>query len=68
MAPGLIWIEITESAIIDDPNHAIETEEMMTRLKDLRCDLAQGYRLSRPLPPDKLEAWLDAWQASADAA
>ena len=68
MAPGWIWIEITESAIIDDPNHAIETEEMTARLKDLRYDLAQGYRLSRPLPPDKLEAWVDAWQASVEAA
>ena len=46
----------------------VETEEMMTRLKDLRCDLVQGYHLSRPLPPDKLEAWLEAWQASVEAA
>jgi diguanylate cyclase (GGDEF)-like protein len=143
VAPEWIWIEITESAIMDDPNHAIETldrlhalgirlsiddfgtgysslsylkrmpvdelkidksfvmgmfehkddetivrstidlghnmglkvvaegvetEEMMARLKDLRCDLAQGYHLSRPLPPDKLEAWLEAWQASVEAA
>jgi diguanylate cyclase (GGDEF)-like protein len=131
-----VWIEITESAIMDDPNHAIETldrlhalgirlsiddfgtgysslsylkrmpvdelkidksfvmgmathkddeiivrstidlghnmglkvvaegvedESMMLRLKELRCDLAQGFHLSRPLPPAKLELWLSEW-------
>jgi diguanylate cyclase (GGDEF)-like protein len=143
VAPEWIWIEITESAIMDDPNHAIETldrlhalgirlsiddfgtgysslsylkrmpvdelkidksfvmgmfdhkddetivrstidlghnmglkvvaegvesEAMLLRLKDLRCDLAQGFHLSRPLPPAKLEAWLQEWQESAEAA
>jgi EAL domain-containing protein (putative c-di-GMP-specific phosphodiesterase class I) len=141
VAPESIWIEITESAIMDDPNHAIETldrlhalgirlsiddfgtgysslsylkrmpvdelkidksfvmgmalhkddetivrstidlghnmglkvvaegvetEEMLERLKTLRCDLAQGYHLSRPLPPAKLEAWLEAWQTNPE--
>jgi EAL domain-containing protein (putative c-di-GMP-specific phosphodiesterase class I) len=143
VAPEWIWIEITESAIMDDPNHAIETldhlhalgirlsiddfgtgysslsylkrmpvdelkidksfvlgmfdhkddetivrstidlghnmglkvvaegvenEAMLMRLKDLRCDLAQGFHLSRPLPPAKLEVWLQEWQESAEAA
>ena len=36
----------------------VETEEVLHRLKSLRCDLAQGYFMSRPLPPDCLEAWL----------
>jgi len=132
----LLWIEITESAIMDDPNHAIETldrlhalgirlsvddfgtgysslsylkrmpvdelkidksfvmgmtenrddetivrstidlahnmglkvvaegvesEAVLQRLTDLECDLAQGFHLSRPLPPDRLEAWLNSW-------
>jgi diguanylate cyclase (GGDEF)-like protein len=136
VAPEMLWIEITESAIMDDPNHAIETldrlhalgirlavddfgtgysslsylkrmpvdelkidksfvmgmtehkddetivrstidlahnmglkvvaegvesEEMLTRLRELRCDLVQGYLLTRPLPPLKLEAWLIDW-------
>jgi diguanylate cyclase (GGDEF)-like protein len=139
VAPEWIWIEITESAIMDDPNHAIETldrlhalgirlsiddfgtgysslsylkrmpvdeikidksfvmgmgqhkddetivrstidlghnmglkvvaegvetEEMLERLRELRCDLAQGFHLSRPLPPAKLEAWLDVWRVT----
>ncbi|WP_277186791.1 EAL domain-containing protein [Caballeronia sp. BR00000012568055] len=136
--PAWIWIEITESAIMDDPNHAIETldrlhalgirlsiddfgtgysslsylkrmpvdeikidksfvmgmadhkddetivrltidlghnmglkvvaegvenEEMLMRLKELQCDLAQGFHLSRPLPPARLELWLNGWKA-----
>jgi EAL domain-containing protein (putative c-di-GMP-specific phosphodiesterase class I) len=138
VSPEWIWIEITESAIMDDPNHAIETldrlhalgirlsiddfgtgysslsylkrmpvdelkidksfvmgmvhhkddetivrstidlghnmglkvvaegvedEALMQRLKDLRCDLAQGFHLSRPLPPAKLELWLKGWES-----
>lgn len=134
--PEMLWIEITESAIMDDPNHAIETldrlhalgirlaiddfgtgysslsylkrmpvdelkidksfvmgmtqhrddetivrstidlahnmglkvvaegvesEVVMRRLAELRCDLAQGFHLSRPLPPSKLEDWLRDW-------
>jgi diguanylate cyclase (GGDEF)-like protein len=136
--PGRIWIEITESAIMDDPNHAIETldrlhalgirlsiddfgtgysslsylkrmpvdelkidksfvmgmanhkddetivrstidlghnmglkvvaegvesAEMMAHLKELRCDLVQGFHLCRPLPPAKLEVWLKGWES-----
>lgn len=135
--PSWLWIEITESAIMDDPNHAIETldqlhrlgihlsiddfgtgysslsylkrmpvdelkidksfvmgmaddkgdetivrstidlghnmglkvvaegvenEAVLDHLKLLRCDLAQGYHVSRPLPPEKLEIWLNDWQ------
>jgi len=137
VSPRWIWIEITESAILDDPNHAIETldrlhalgvrlsvddfgtgysslsylkrmpvdelkidksfvigmaddgddeiivrstidlghnmglkvvaegvesEAMLERLKVLRCDLAQGFHVSRPLPPEDLERWLVGWE------
>ncbi|MGA7815980.1 putative bifunctional diguanylate cyclase/phosphodiesterase [Caballeronia sp.] len=137
VSPRWIWIEITESAILDDPNHAIETldrlhalgvrlsvddfgtgysslsylkrmpvdelkidksfvigmaddeddeiivrstidlghnmglkvvaegvesEAMLERLKVLRCDLAQGFHVSRPLPPEDLERWLAGWE------
>jgi diguanylate cyclase (GGDEF)-like protein len=132
----MLWIEITESAIMDDPNHAIDTldrlhalgirlsiddfgtgysslsylkrmpvdelkidksfvmgmaenkddetivrstidlahnmglkvvaegvesEAIVQRLAALHCDLAQGFHLSRPLSPDRLEAWLRRW-------
>ena len=139
VSPEWIWVEITESAILDDPDHAIETldrlhalgirisiddfgtgysslsylkrmpvdelkidksfvmgmanhkddetivrstidlghnmglkvvaegvetEEMLEQLKEMRCDLVQGYHLSRPLPPAKLELWLQGWESN----
>jgi diguanylate cyclase len=38
----------------------IETRAVWERLLELGCDTAQGYLLSRPLPPDELSAWLRA--------
>jgi diguanylate cyclase (GGDEF)-like protein len=140
--PSWLWVEITESAIMDDPNHAIatldqlhglgihlsiddfgtgysslsylkrmpvdelkidrsfvmgmaddkddetivrstinlghnmglkvvaegvENEATLRHLKALRCDLAQGYHVSRPLPPAKLESWLAEWRKGVEA-
>ncbi len=36
----------------------VETLEIWRMLEALGCDLAQGYYLSRPLPPDDLLAWI----------
>src|SRR5829696_3038372 len=36
----------------------VETEPAWTALRELGCTLAQGYYLSRPLPPELLTAWL----------
>ncbi len=33
----------------------VETADQAARLRDLGCDLGQGYHFARPLPPD--EAW-----------
>ena len=38
----------------------IETAQVWERLLELGCDTAQGYLLSRPLPPAELGAWLSA--------
>jgi diguanylate cyclase (GGDEF)-like protein len=40
----------------------VETEAVYRRLRELGCDEAQGYLLSRPLPPAALEGWLADWQ------
>ncbi|CAN7489592.1 EAL domain-containing protein [Caballeronia sp. LjRoot29] len=42
----------------------VETEEMLEQLKEMRCDLVQGFHLSRPLPPAKLELWLHGWESN----
>ena len=37
----------------------VETEAIWDRLRDLGCNVAQGYFLSRPVPAEKLQAWLE---------
>lgn len=36
----------------------VETETALNMLKQLKCDYAQGYYLSRPVPADELIKWL----------
>jgi diguanylate cyclase (GGDEF)-like protein len=36
----------------------VETENAWVKLKELGCDLAQGYYMSKPLPPEELTDWL----------
>jgi diguanylate cyclase (GGDEF)-like protein len=38
----------------------VETQVLWDRLKDLGCDVVQGYFLSRPMPIADLQAWLAA--------
>jgi diguanylate cyclase (GGDEF)-like protein/PAS domain S-box-containing protein len=37
----------------------VETRAIMERLAQLGCDFAQGYYVSRPVPPDELGIWFD---------
>ena len=39
----------------------VETEAIWNQLVTLGCDLAQGYYLNRPVPPEDLEVWLRDW-------
>jgi len=36
----------------------VETPAAWEALRAIRCDVAQGYVLTRPLPADRLSAWL----------
>ena len=42
----------------------VEDAATLERLRDLGCDEAQGYHLSRPLPGDDLGRWLRAFRAA----
>jgi EAL domain-containing protein (putative c-di-GMP-specific phosphodiesterase class I) len=39
----------------------VETEESYASLGALGCDYAQGYFLSRPLPPEKFSVWMQVF-------
>lgn len=40
----------------------IETEEQLKLLRELGCDVAQGYFVARPLEADKLKDWIVDWR------
>jgi EAL domain-containing protein (putative c-di-GMP-specific phosphodiesterase class I) len=40
----------------------VETAEQMILLRDLGCDVAQGYFVARPLEPEKLKDWIAEWR------
>jgi diguanylate cyclase (GGDEF)-like protein len=44
-----------------------EDQATVDALRTLGCDVMQGYHLSRPLPPDRLLAWLEARAATVPA-
>jgi diguanylate cyclase (GGDEF)-like protein len=44
----------------------VETREQLTFLKNHRCDLIQGYLISRPIPADELERALSAGLLDVD--
>jgi diguanylate cyclase (GGDEF)-like protein len=42
----------------------VETAATQARLRELGCDIAQGYGISRPLPRDRFDRWLEDRQTS----
>ncbi|WP_295578523.1 EAL domain-containing protein [uncultured Lamprocystis sp.] len=42
----------------------VETLAQGERLRQLGCELAQGFRIAHPLPAHELPDWLAAWQPS----
>jgi diguanylate cyclase (GGDEF)-like protein/PAS domain S-box-containing protein len=43
----------------------VETVAHGTALLQLGCNLAQGYGIARPMPPEQLPAWVATWQPDA---
>ena len=52
-------IELAKSLQLDVVAEGVEDEATWQRLDELGCAFAQGFHLSRPLPPAELMAWLD---------
>ena len=43
----------------------VESAEHGALLLELGCDLAQGYGIARPMPPDQLPGWVRQWRPAA---
>lgn len=44
----------------------VETRDALDLLMILGCDAAQGFCLARPMPAEEIEAFVRAWNATAD--
>jgi EAL domain-containing protein (putative c-di-GMP-specific phosphodiesterase class I) len=40
----------------------VETEEQFELLRELGCDIAQGYLIGRPMPPSEFRAFIRQWR------
>jgi EAL domain-containing protein (putative c-di-GMP-specific phosphodiesterase class I) len=43
----------------------VESLDILQRLRELECDEAQGYYISKPMPSEQFAAWRERWYASA---
>ena len=43
----------------------VENDHILQRLRELQCDEAQGYFISKPMPADQFARWREGWYASA---
>jgi diguanylate cyclase (GGDEF)-like protein/PAS domain S-box-containing protein len=52
-------IDLSHNLGLDVVAEGVENAETLERLAQLGCDRAQGFHLSRPLPPAELTVWLE---------
>ncbi len=52
-------IELTHNLGLKVVAEGVESEEVLEKLAALDCDAAQGYHISRPLPPSDLNTWFN---------
>ncbi|MCL7942068.1 EAL domain-containing protein [Halomonas sp. ATCH28] len=50
-------VELGRSLGLNTTAEGVEDGETLNYLNDLQCDLAQGYLIARPLPPDEVPDW-----------
>jgi diguanylate cyclase (GGDEF)-like protein len=53
-------IELGHSLGLSVVAEGVEDAEVLEVLRDLGCDLAQGYAIARALPPEKLAEWVES--------
>jgi len=57
-------IDLAHNLGLDTVAEGVEKDEVLTRLKEMKCDLAQGYLISRPLSSDDFMNYLDTGEWS----
>jgi EAL domain-containing protein (putative c-di-GMP-specific phosphodiesterase class I) len=57
-------IQLGHSLKLQVVAEGIETPEHLEELTNFGCDIAQGYHLSRPIPPDQIVAWIHTNQTA----
>jgi EAL domain-containing protein (putative c-di-GMP-specific phosphodiesterase class I) len=59
-------IELGRNLGLEVVAEGVENQATLERLRELGCTLAQGYHLSRPVPPAELEDWLQRWHRAPE--
>ena len=60
-------IDIAEYLKVPVIAEGVETEEQLTTLKALGCDIVQGYYFSKPVPAEEFEAFIKKKQRTVSA-
>ena len=53
-----VMIRLAKSFDLKTVAEGVETAEQMSALKEMGCDVIQGYYFSRPLPADEFERFI----------
>lgn len=60
-------IELAHNMGLEVTAEGVETDEGLRFLRAHKCDLAQGYFISHPMPLDKLEIWMNDYRKARSA-
>ena len=52
-------IELAHNLGLDVVAEGVESEGIYTKIQELGCDFAQGYYISKPIPANKAEDWIN---------
>ncbi|WP_440997576.1 EAL domain-containing response regulator [Arhodomonas sp. SL1] len=55
-------IDLSRSLGLEAVAEGVEDAATLELLQELRCDMAQGYYIAPPMPPDAIADWLTAWR------
>ncbi|MFM8331750.1 MAG: EAL domain-containing protein [Candidatus Methylumidiphilus sp.] len=44
----------------------VETQKQWNLVKEIGCDVAQGYHIAKPMPAEHIQAWLHAWNETTN--